>query len=329
MAPKEGSMDAAISNLKEILAAINDANLRLETMCGEVEGGNEARTALLEEIEGDWEDLIKAADNFHEGLEEGANEADEKYDEVTGAVTGTFDTLEECTSSIDGVNDALPDAIGEVKSAVDDMLAEMQDAYTEITEEMGEVVESMQEATDAVEEAFDAIGDALGDLKEKVSNFMDETVSDFTDAATEIGENLLESAETAFENVAGKVGDDLVPALLDGLGEIGGACEELFNNFLEMGEKIGEELLSSGEQILTDLVETVKDEIMEALKEAFEKMIEEVVTAIVEEIAENSIILAVGSACTGVLAPYIPVLAVAEKILEAFNLILEALSFGM
>lgn len=94
MAPKEGSMDEAISNLKEILTAVQGATLQMESLCGEIETTAESRTALLEEVKGDWGDLIKAADSFHEGVEEGGNETDTELDEATQAVAATLETVE-------------------------------------------------------------------------------------------------------------------------------------------------------------------------------------------------------------------------------------------
>jgi len=327
MAIDEGAVEQAISNLKELLAALNEATMQMETACGVIEEAEDARATLVEAVRNEWQELAGAAKDVATEVEGQVGAVTEVMEQAVNSLQTALGEVQEHIGSMDDAEEAFEQALEQVRAQLDAGISEFQEAEDLITEGMNTVLGRIDTTQNEMEQAFTAIAGSLGELHGKFTSLHTEAVEDFQETATEIGEAVLGSVEAAFDDISGQVQDDFLPSMVDNLTDLGSSLQDLFGNLGQVGEQLADGLKDMAGNIITDLATNVKDDVCQQLEDAFQQMINEAVAAMVGEIAENIIIMNIGTATTTALAPYVPALAVAEKVLAAFNAVLEA--FGL
>jgi hypothetical protein len=87
--------------------------------------------------------------------------------------------------------------------------------------------------------------------------------------------------------------------------------------------------MDMGEQIFTDAVNHLQEELMETLKESFENMIQQVIQGLIEQIIESIAMMAIGQTITAAIGAYTPLLVIAKNVVGVINDLLDALNLGL
>ncbi|MGI8908217.1 MAG: hypothetical protein ACR2IE_17225 [Candidatus Sumerlaeaceae bacterium] len=321
------SIEQAISKLQEILVAVSDCNAALDATYADVNAAKESREALLKEVETDWSDLIRVADGFSDSLLQHENRITSSQQEKSAACTDMSAQVKACFGAAESTIDSLPVAIADASAAAHEAVAVLQQANNEIGAQITSVIETLESTADVTADAFTSVQQALELLVQQVNSFSQQLTPAFSDACTEIGEHSLLKAETAFDEFATQLQENVTVSLDDTLQAMPTGILESISNMFDDADKLAAALKEAADQAIDGFADAVKEETA-TLREAFENALDKSVSGITQEMAQAAEVMNNMVSCTESLSPVLPVLQLADKVLGEFNAILEEMSPG-
>lgn len=275
-------------------------------------------------------------------LDEGARVAEHAFDafdqQLTSLREAGSDGLEHWRAAAETAGERLATRHQAMEAAAErctEGLAEARDGIETASDGVAQAVAAGEEALAALETAVDgceerlstaleATAHALAEAGSRAAESAEEVERHARDLADETATDLAQRAATALDASHGlfdRLGPRLQQAAADAAQATSGAFAELAGAGLEAHDRLQDEIAEAAAAV-QDLV---AGGALDLVDRAAEAAVEAAVEAAIQELTELASTLAAGQAVTAAAAPLFPQLAVARRIAEVINDLLEAL----
>lgn len=281
------------------------------------------------------DDLAEAAGEHESRAETAFDELGESFaaahEAATDAIESWRDDAGAGAEALSARQQALADEasrldehLGETHATVEAAATEAEQALSVCEQNLVELDTHLEHWQEQLVAAIESSGQAVEQIREGAADASEEVERHTRDLADETATSLAPRASTALEESRGVLGQ-AGPALHQA---IDGALQGVGNSFAELaghGLQAHEQLLSS----IAETSDSVKDFVaagaLGVVSQATDAAIREALEAAAQELAELAATLAMGQGITAATAPLFPELAVAKRIAEVINDLLEAL----
>jgi DNA repair exonuclease SbcCD ATPase subunit len=321
-------------------------------MSGEVEE-NPTSTLQTSEMDAVDEFVLNVLGNVASQLPEHSNVLNQSVSEFEGLVAeaqGNFQELSDRLNATDisaevesfqaavSSEDRLTDALEQLQTAMSDWESEIVSVQTAWGEACGQTIDTLDALGEELNQLEDTFAQAQQDVQDTASGF-EAVIAQLTAQVQSFQSTL----NTSFEALTADLADTHQTALtegFDGLIEQVGETQktELSQHFTQHSEDLnqlystfgteidglGDDLKDRCTQLIEDAGQYCTDEAQHELGTAMRDTIEDTITDFATEIAENLVLMGVGSSVTGSLSSVLPELVVAKKTAELVNAGLDA-----
>jgi gas vesicle protein len=294
-------------------------------------------SAQIEKLENSLNKLEDEAETAYEAFSTATSNYNEKFTEAHQ------DVLSLCDDSIEAIGELINDKLGEaitliqdigdaVDTAVNSFMDQMQSTFEELANDgyqfAEQGVQDLEQLVDdcesAANSAFEALESTVNNLKDLANSAKDAAMDTFNDVADNVTDAITSATDDAFSTFTNGLNTGL-SNITSGLGDIGGLLTDAFDLFNSSGDEIGQWLMGMAGQILSDALSNITDTLMSEFERAFQEMVQEFIKELMGFIAESIAMMIAGSTTTGILSPYVPMLAIAKRIVGTINELLDLL----
>lgn len=321
--PADGG-SAPFEGLGQLLELLERASSSL----AEGRDGVERHARRLDELEEDATEratgLEDAFDELDESLAAARDGASAALDRWREGADADADSLSVHQQAIADEAAQLDAQVGEARMAVEAGAADAEQALEACEQDLALLDTGFDHWQERLVAALDSVGHAVEEIRARADEAAEEVERHTRDLADETATSLAPRAAAAFEEGRGVL-DQAGPALHQA---VDGAAQAVTDTFAELaghGLQAHEQLMST----LADTTASVQDFIagggLDLVSQVTDVAIREALQAAGEELAQLSATLVAGQGITAATAPLFPELAVAKKVAEFINDLLEAL----
>jgi DNA repair exonuclease SbcCD ATPase subunit len=288
------------------------------------------------------ESALNALNTILSQLSENSNALTQSASEIESLITIGQDNFQELSDHLDAVNiateaetfessvgdaDRLTEGLEQLQTAVGDWESELANTQTTwvetceqtvealdaLGEDLNQLEESLDQAQQEVQDAASGFEAVIAQCTEQVRSFQSALNTSFEALTTDFTDTYSATLTESFEGLIGQVGETQKMALSQHFTQQFEELSQLYNTFGAETENLGNELKDRCTQLLEDAGHYCTDEVQHELETAMRDAIEEAIAAFALEIAENLVLMGVGSSVTSSLSPVLPVLSWVES----------------
>jgi phage-related protein len=320
--------DESLEKLEHFVGLLAETRGKLQELGDQID-------ASVQELDKDEDDVEDKIGGFNDYVQEFTTTFENEHKEMVEALNKHDEVIADRGSAmLDARSGLITEAESEFEEAISSVRSTLDTDFGTLAEEGFEAFDTLLDnlATEIngiqgeAEEAFKGLGEAVDHFEEQADNALKETVETFEDVATSVTDAFTNKVESMFSEIQSHLTETVVGQFENDFSELTGNLESIFGNVGETVERVAGELVEGGAQILGDMASDIASDFMSAIEQGVTEAVEEVIGGLLEDIAESIAMMAVGSATTGVLAPYIPELAVAKAVVGAIKDFLDALN---
>jgi len=306
-----------------------------------------AKHGDIEGIDHQISDFQSTIDQLHQHLEEAKSKLTQVTEEKEHALEAAMQSANE---AVQHLVDEGHQTLQKLADVVEHTIQEKQDQITSKAEEVVNRLshgaqDLMDQGYHVADEAVHTVTSKVNDLRthaESAYNDLHGKVNDLQNHAHETATNVMNQIQDAGQHVVGdlsqtatslfdnfhQVSDQLTgdDGLLGHFNHLTESAEHGFGQMGDMMSHLGDTLVQQGEQIITDTIQFVEQEVMQRLAQEFEKIIVDAVEALIEDFVESIAMMTLGSAITAAVSPFVPEIAAAKTAVTAINDLLDALN---
>jgi chromosome segregation ATPase len=321
-------------------------------MSGEVEK-NLTSTLQTSEMDAVGESVLNALGDIASQLSEHSNvltQSASEFEALLAVAQGKFQELSDRLDATDisaevesvqaavSVEDRLTDALEQLQTAMSDWeseIASVQNAWGEVCDQTIETIDALGEELNQLEDAFaqaqQDVQDAssgfeavISQLTEQVQSFQSMLNTSFEALTADLANTHQTALTEGFDGLIEQVGETQKTELDQHFIQHSEDLNQLYNTFGTEIDDLGDDLKDRCTQLLEDAGHYCTDEAKHELETAMRDTVEGAIADFATEIAENLVLMGVGSSVTGSLSPVLPELIVAKKTAELVNAGLDA-----
>lgn len=323
----EQQMDEGLGYLEAFVADLGTKEDAMDEVQTRLQEFNESLDGLLQELEDAKNFVITTVEERVASVEETKTAAVE-------AVNGVFEEAQECAKKLEEkISTLIDEKKDQLVSKAEESAERIATGFTALADEGFTIA---QEAVDAInsrvedlrtrtQQNFDTLGSKVGEFKDSALAVADTTQQVFTDVFDNVTGNFTQLRDSTFQNFTGaadQIGGDL-ESVFDTLTNDANAG---FDNLMGVMTNLGDQLTERAGQIVSDTIQLVADEVSTRLQEEFERVVVEAVEGLIADFGVSAALMAAGSAVTGAISPYVPMLAAAKGVVQTINDLLDALN---
>ena len=318
-----GNLESFISTLGETVAAYQRNTSKVDDLDSKADDLEDRIEQLLDGLKEDVDSFTEEFLQKHQDNLSGLDELISSLEDIiNGRLGAVIDTLADIGDTVESECSTHRDQTGNQFDTL------KSDGYEKAKDGKEQVSNSVKSKKNEAQRNFGNLDKGVQGLKSDSDDKHNEAVDTFTDVGDHTSNNLTENVNSSNESFTGGLEDGL-SSIVSGLGDVGGAIEEVFNLFNGGFDELGTKLMDMGAEIFSNAVDHMQEELMETLKQSFEDMIQQVIQGLIEQIIESIMMMGIGQTITAALAAYTPFLVIAKNVVGVINDLLDALNLGL
>jgi ABC-type transporter Mla subunit MlaD len=311
------NVDEVESNLNEILPAVEAGTMGIHnahSMLGDLmtqfkQHSSELR-AVLDSLQSEGRARLSDVRNSHSQSEEMARFVDKSFDSAANETHEICETLSQFSDLVRTSIDALTAEVAETSNAfrerAEDLVDFITDAQESMTAQANELAEAIEGWSGSFSESQSQIEEKAGAFQESLTTHVDSVRSE-----------LVADAQSEYEAFRSIVDSQLLQDMQQCFAAIGEDIDHLSEDAKGAIESLAEDLRVQLNESLLGLQTHAENQIESEIKAGFDNLVDTCLSAFMAELVESVAMTQVGVSTTAVLAPVIPELIVAEKLLGA------------
>lgn len=329
--------DDALDKLEAFIAALVETQANFQQNADRVGKLEDAfgtqRAEAHEKIGRFGESVERFTKSFvaqHKEVLDGLEEMTESLGEIINARLGdAIKTVEDTQKTIEEASDGFQSGIEETFNyPLGGDTGILQLGYgSDVTPKVAALDALVDELAQKAKDAFDGLEETVEGLGKEAEAARSKALDSLELARTRTSEIEMEQVDEAFDELTRGLtaGGEALASGLDGVANL---LTGAFGTFNEKTATIGENLMQMDKDYLTETLAHLKDELMQPLEDAFKEMVADGVPAFDADIIESIAMMTAGTAVISALAPYVPMLATAKKLIGTIKELLDKIDMA-
>lgn len=312
-------------NLAEFLALLDNTAITMDETVAEMEAQKEKLANSLDLVMGGLAALNKA-------VQERQGEFSSGHAECLSVVESFGDAVVTSATRIDDARATVEEAISPLAAEMARNESQVEADFTELSTTVAESEAFIRELNEQVVAGRQAVSSALVDLTSEV----DRLRAEFEFAGKEMERKLVEMASSVAQGLspsvesllgeldAGVSQDQRSHIVVTGLSSTEQAVTEILDNFDELLDALGDDLISQCTGVLDRTKDHLQGHSQREVQDGLQYAAEDVMGALIADLAESYSVCNAGARVSTSLAEIVPLVVAARELMEVVNQMLVA-----